>query len=79
MNRRALQTSPLTVTPLGRDKSVTVSGEVCIIVLRRSKMVAVERAKDETLKKIKQEFNEKLRQKAIEVMGREKEIEVKIR
>ena len=42
-------------------------------------MVAVERAKDETLKKIKQEFNEKLRQKAIEVMGREKEIEVKIR
>ena len=42
-------------------------------------MVAVKRAKEETLKKIKREFNVKLRQKAIEVMGREKEIEVEIR
>ena len=50
--------------------------------LKRScdkKMVAVERAKEETLKKIKREFDEKLRQKEIEVMRREKEIEVKIR
>ena len=42
-------------------------------------MVAVERAKEETLKKIKREFDEKLRQKEIEVMRREKEVEVKIR
>ena len=54
----------------------------CFQALKRScdkKMVAVERAKEETLKKIKREFDEKLRQKEIEVMRREKEIEVKIR
>ena len=30
-----LQTSPLTVTPLGREKSVTVSGEICTTNLSR--------------------------------------------
>ena len=53
-----------------------------IKALKRScdkKLVAVDKAKEETLKKIKREFDEKLRQKEIEVMRREKEVEVKIR
>ena len=50
--------------------------------LKRScdkKLLGVEKAKEETLRKIRREFDEKLRQKEVEVVRREKEGEVKIR
>jgi predicted transcriptional regulator len=43
------------------------------------KLSAVEKAKEETLKRFKREFDERLRQKDVEVVRREKEIEVKVR
>ena len=39
-----LQTSPLTVTPLGREKSVTVSGEICTTNLSRRNPLSRARA-----------------------------------
>ncbi len=43
------------------------------------KLAGVEKAKEETIRKIKKDFDEKLRQKDIEVLRREKETEIKIK